>query len=86
MVNGYWYKYVYVYIKYVKEIFVFWKYNEIMMVISRYFVMCNLEICFFIEYYDCVIYVFYFIKLVFGILGFIVMILKYMYFEKNYCF
>lgn len=44
----------------------------------------NLEICFFIEYYDCVI--FYFIKLVFGSLGFIVMIIKYMYFEKKLLF
>lgn len=44
----------------------------------------NLEICFFIEYYDCVI--FYFIKLVFDSLGFIVMIIKYMYFEKKLLF
>lgn len=46
----------------------------------------NSETCSFIEYYDCVIHVLYFIKLVSGSLGFIVMITKYMYFEKKLLF
>lgn len=92
MVNGYWYKYVYVYIKYVKKYLFFENIMELwwllvgILLCDYSFLDNNLEICFIIEYYDCVIYVFYFIKLVFGSLGFIVMIIKYMYFEKKLLF